>query len=187
MKAAFLGCGLLMATLVVGCLPSLNPVYTEENLVFDPQILGVWIQPGAKARWDFSERDDKSYRLMYTDQDGHQGRFVARLAEVQGRRFLDLFPERIEPAASAFYKFHLVPIHTVYWVRRTTPNLELMAIDQKWLETYLAEHPAEIQFTTFENRKLITAPTKDLQAFVIKHLEAFTGEFGLRREGEKIN
>lgn len=187
MKTTLICCGLFALTLLGGCLPSLNPVFTDENLVFDREMLGVWIQPGAKSRWDFTERDEKSYRLMYTDQDGHQGRFVARLAEVEGIRYLDLFPEHIETDASAFYKFHLVPIHTVYWVRRTTPNLELMAFDNKWLEKYLTEHPNEIQFAAFDGRKLITAPTKDVQAFVLKHKDAFSGEFALRREGEKVN
>lgn len=171
--------------LVIGCLPTLNPVFTEENLVFDPEILGAWIQPGDKARWDFMERVEKSYRLVYTDKDGNQGRFIARLAEIEGVRFLDLFPENVETGTSAFYKFHLVPIHTVYLVRKTTPKLELVAIDYKWLETYLTEHPNEIQFATFDNRKLITAPTKDVQAFIVKHQAAFNGEFGLQREPAK--
>lgn len=187
MNAKFCCCGLLALTLLAGCLPSLNPVFTDENLVFDPQVLGAWIQPGSKARWEFSKRDEKSYRLLYTDQDGHQGRFVARLAELQGHRFLDLFPEHVETGAAAFYKFHLVPIHTVYWVPQTQPKLELRAINYKWLEGYLADHPNEIQFSTFDGRRLITAPTKDVQAFVVKHLKEFTGEFGLQREDQKVN
>ena len=80
-----------------------------------------------------------------------------------------------------------MPIHTIYLVKNTDPNLELAAIDYGWLDKLLTENPDVIQFATFQNRKLITAPTKDVQAFVVKHSEAFTGDFKLDRVSDNIN
>jgi hypothetical protein len=178
-----LGCWSLIAlTLFAGCVPSLNPVYTEQNLVFDPAILGVWTQPGTKARWEFVKLDAKSYRLLYTSEQGQEGRFIARLAELEGELFLDLYPEDDRIDASGFYKFHLVPIHTIYRLRRTPESFALLAIDYQWLDEYLTSHPQEIQFATFSSRKMITAATLAVQKFVVAHKDKFTNEFPLQKE-----
>jgi len=167
---------------MVGCIPSLNPIFTNDNLVFDPAFVGLWKQPDSPATWNFTQFDEKSYHLVYSDNEGRQGRFLARLADVQGTLFLDLFPAEIESNANSFYKFHLVPIHTVYLVNRTGPEMELAAIDFQWLQTYLGEHPEAIEHATYDGRKLITASTADLQDFVLRHKERFTGEFSLGRD-----
>lgn len=177
-----LRCWSLIAVIAfVGCVPSLNPVYRPEDLVFDSTVVGTWVQAGEKARWEFAKRDDKSYGLLYIDNEGRQGRFVAHLAKIDDLLFLDLFPEENEMQANGFYNFHLVPIHTIYLVRRTKPGLELAAIDYKWLEEELDKQPATIQSSTFNGRRLITASTDDVRAFVLKNKGAFTGRFELQR------
>ena len=173
--------GLIALTLLVGCVPSLNPVATEDQWIFDPGVVGVWVQPKAGDRWEFTKRDDTSYRLLYTDKDGQQGRFIAHLADVDGTRFLDLFPEEQNLDASGFYKFHLVPIHTTYMVQETTPNLKLAGFDMGWLNEYLSANPDAIQNTTFDSQHLVTAPTVDLQAFLLEHRDHFTVVFELER------
>jgi hypothetical protein len=178
----------MVATLfLTGCLPSLNPVYTDRDLVFDPGVVGLWKQPKSKASWEFTKRDDKSYNLVYTDEEGHSGRFIARLARVDETLFLDLFPQEVQDEGSGFYKFHLVPIHTIYVVRRTTPDVELAAIDYEWLEGFLTEHPGSIPHATFNGRRLITASTQELQAFVLQHKDAFKTKFSLQRGSANTN
>jgi hypothetical protein len=168
-------------TLIAGCVPSLNSVYTDETLIFEPALIGVWKQPAAKARWDFAKLDDKSYRLSYTDENGQQGRFIGRLAKLEGELFLDLYPEEVQMDGNGFYKFHLVPIHTIYRVRMAEEGLKLAAIDFLWLDEHLTNNPGEIQYATFNNRKLITAPTAEVQKFVLAHKDMFTGDFELKR------
>ena len=94
---------------------------------------------------------------------------------------MDLFPEQPADDAFGFYKFHLVPIHTVYLVKKTEPSLELAAIDYRWLENYLKDNPDSIQSATFNGRKLITAHTDDLQAFVVENKDRFAATFRLQR------
>ena len=175
------GWSLIALTVLAGCIPSLNPLYTDENIVFEPALVGVWKQPQGTARWEFSKLDEKSYRLLYTDDQGQQGRFIGRLVRLESDLFLDLYPEDEQVEASGFYKFHLVPIHTIYRVRGTQPQLELAAIDFKWLEEYLASHSQEIECATFNGRKLITAPTSAVQKFVLAHKDQFTSEFPLQK------
>ncbi len=182
MNKKLITCGTLFLAAIAGCIPSLNPAYKEENLVFNSQFVGVWSQPNAKAKWNFSKRGDKSYTLSYQDEEGRQGRFIGHLAKIEGTLFLDLFPEDTNGAANGFYKFHLVPIHTIYLVRETKTGFELAAIDYQWLDKYLAEHSDEIATATFDGRKLITAQTGDVQKFLVKHKEEFRGTFDLVRE-----
>jgi hypothetical protein len=183
-KLAFMLAGVL---LLGGCLPSLNAVFTDESLVFDPAVVGVWTQPGAKAKWDFTQRDAKSYRLLYTDAEGREGRFIAHLAEIEGTLFVDLFPDKMETGASTFYDIHLVPLHTVYLVRQTEPKLQMASIDYGWLDKFLTEHPDAIQHAVFNGTKLITAPTDELQAFVAQHKDAFNANFELERASTVAN
>jgi hypothetical protein len=172
---------LIILAAIAGCIPSLNPVYTDETLTFEPGLLGVWSQSSSKARWDFSQRDDSSYRLDYTDDEGRQGRFVGRLAKLDGELFLDLYPEEAKTDGNGFYKSHLVPIHTIYRVKQAEGRLTLAAIDFQWLDDYLTTHPTEIKSATFNGRKMITAPTADVQKFVLAHKDKFTNEFDVRK------
>jgi hypothetical protein len=180
------GHGVIIAlVLFTGCLPSLNPVFNEKDLIFDPAFIGLWKQPQAAESWEFSKADDKSYNLVYTDKDGHSGQFVAHLAQIEGTIFLDLFPKEIQNDQNAFYKFHLVPVHTIYLVQKTKPDLELAAVDHHWLDDHLTKHPDSIAHATFNGSKLITASTAEVQAFVLQHKDAFNAKFSLRREATK--
>jgi hypothetical protein len=172
---------LAILTVIVGCIPSLNPVYTDETLTFEPALLGVWRQPDANALWDFKKFDDKSYRLSYTDDNGQIGHFVGRLARLEGELFLDLYPEEVKSEGNGFYKFHVVPIHSIYRVKQADGQLKLAAIDFQWLDSYLTQHPDEIDTATFGGRKMITGPTPDVQKFVLAHKEMFTSDFDLRK------
>lgn len=171
---------LLAIALLLGCLPTVNPVYTEKDLIFDEAILGVWNQDSGASSWDFSKKDDKSYLLQYTDKDSRTGRFVAHLAEIKGTKFLDLYPVKQEEE-SGFYTFHTVPLHTIYRVVQTEPELKLAGIDYNWFKEYINEHPGALQMLTINDRKIVSSSTKELQAFVIEHKERFTAEINLRR------
>jgi hypothetical protein len=171
--------------LIAGCLPSLHSVYTEEDLVFEPEIVGFWKLEKSPQTWDFAKRDGKSYDLVFTDKNGQSGRFVAHLCRVEGALFLDLFPRQEKIDATAFYKYHLLPIHTVYMVKQMKPTLELVSIDLNWLKQHLADHPDELSHSTQNNRTLITASTEELQKFLVDHKDRFTGSFKLNRVEQK--
>jgi hypothetical protein len=162
-----------------GCVPTLNPVYTDRDLVFDPALVGFWTQQDSPATWRFTKSGDKEYELVYTDNHGQSGRFQARLANVGGVRFLDLFPIKDDVPSNEFYKFHLMPIHTAYVVRQTTPHPQLAGFDLNWLNEYLTERPDALPHSTYNGQRLITASTEELQAFLLEHQEQFSGVFEL--------
>lgn len=171
--------------LIAGCLPSLQSVYTEQDLVFEPEIIGFWKLKDSNQTWDFTKRDDNSYHLVFTDKHGQSGRFIAHVCKVEDTLFLDLFPENEDRDSTAFYKYHILPIHTVYMVKLTKSSLDLVSIDLNWVKQHLAEHPDALAHSTFNSRTLITASTKELQQFLIKHKDRFTGVFHLEPHTEQ--
>src|SRR6266699_4476433 len=78
-----------------GCIPtSINPLYTGQDLVFDPALIGVWRSEGdSKETWAFEKAGDTKYTFIYTDAEGKTGRFEAHLLKLGHTRFLDLFPD----------------------------------------------------------------------------------------------
>ena len=184
MRSAPLALLVIVLSLLAGCVPTLNPVYTQKDLVYDAALVGNWSAPNAVETWSFEYVGNQQYRLTYTNKEGERGLFAAHLAEVNGIRFLDLFPEDTDNGKVAFHKFHLVPIHTVYRLKTTAEGLRLAGIDYTWLDNHLKNHPESIQHTTFQGRRLITASTEELQVFLVEHQGRFTADFRLERVAE---
>ena len=87
------GIQLGMLLFLAGCVPSLNPLYTEKDLIFDEALLGVWSEKeNSNDGWTFRKRDEKSYLLVV--QAGEKSSpFIAHLVQLGKYRFLDLYPD----------------------------------------------------------------------------------------------
>ena len=51
---------------ITGCIPtSINPLYTGQDLVFDPALIGVWSETGdSKETWAFEKAGDAVIREL---------------------------------------------------------------------------------------------------------------------------
>ena len=170
---------LLGLVLLPGCVRSLHPFYTDEDIVFDPNLVGEWANDESGESWTFSKKGEKSYDLVYRDRDGKTGRFVAHLAKIQGKLFLDLFPEEAKIEGNDFYRIHLVRVHTLLHVKQIGPTLQMRVSNPDWLKKLVTDNPDTIRHTEVDDGVILTAETKELQAFWIKHLdtEKAFGEF----------
>lgn len=171
----------LMATLATaGCVPSLHPLYTDGDLIFDPALVGVWAEKeNDNETWSFQKRGEKAYRLVVTD-DGKTGEFEAHLLRLGNTLFLDLYPEEAGLEGinrNDFYKGHLLSAHTFLKVIQVEPTLQMAFIETRWLEQYVEKNPAAIRHEVVSERILLTASTKALQEFVVTHAEEAFGEF----------
>lgn len=170
---------------LVGCIPSLQPVYTQQDVVFDRALLGVWSTPQSNDAWSFTKSEGKAYRFVYTDKNGKKGAFLAHLANIDGTMLLDLYPEKPELDANDFYKLHLVPAHTFMLVDAIEPTLRLRVMNPDWLRKLLQERPGAIEHQSVDGEWIVlTATTERLQQFIVRHArtkEAFGKPFSLRR------
>jgi len=180
----FLGLLLVMT----GCIPTLHPLYTEADLIFDPSLVGEWTGKDGKETWTFTKSTEKEYKLLYVDEDGKKGEFDVNLLKVKDNQFLDFFPLEPSLKENDFYKAHLLPVHTFMRVQQIEPTLQLVMLKLDWLEKFLKENPGAIRHEKEGNRILITAQPKELQAFLIKHektADAWSESDPLTRRVEK--
>lgn len=166
------------AFLIAGCIPSVHPIYTPKDVVFNPALLGTWAKKDAKKeKWVFTEGESKgpkktptSYHLDYTDDEGRPGRFVVHLVKVGDHWFLDLYPEDPKLKQNGFYQLHLFPVHTFLLVREITPELRLSPMAVDWFKELIQEHPEALRHEIEGDRILVTASTRELQAFLLAHV-----------------
>ncbi len=183
----------LLAVLMGGCVPvfSLHPLYTKETVVFKQDLLGRWGDPNSPENvWEF-KRDDESenaYKLIVEGGDGAKGLFEARLVKLKDRLFLDVYPAKqgfeetfqaVEQTAKdpnkavwTFNMFCVVPVHTFLKIDSIEPMLTMSLTDDDLMKELLKQDPNAVKCAVLEeDRYVLTASTKELQAFVLKYAD----------------
>jgi len=187
----------LLAGLLGGCIPviSLHPLFTEEDLVFEEKLLGTWIDDpnspkstwefkrivdSSKKEWEFDlpKKPEKAYKLILLDnKEGTKGSFFAHVVKLKDRLFLDVFPSRfpcaqLDPKQDwAFNMFFLIPGHSFAIIDSIEPQLKIRWTTQNEMEKLFKEESKAIKHELVENRIILTASTKKLQAFVLKYAD----------------
>jgi len=187
MKRFAIACALLALVIAAGCVQSLHPLYTDADIVFEPALVGTWDGDGSGSSWQFTQAGENAYTLVFIDDSGRTGAFDAHLANINGRLFLDLFPQEPEIDANEFYMLHILPVHTFALVELSDQELKMSVIDPNWLEELLAEDPGAVKHETVMDFPVFTASTDELQAFVTRHADtegAFSDPMNLKRIAE---
>jgi hypothetical protein len=99
---------------LTGCVPvdSLNPLYTDKDVVFDESLLGEWIGTEANETggMKFIKEGKDAYVVVLTDTDanGEQKNtfYDAHLLNIGGQKFLDV-QQREWSASQASYPLHV--------------------------------------------------------------------------------
>lgn len=188
----------LLAVLLGGCLPvmSLHSLYTVEEVVFENKLLGTWVDDSNNT-WEFKCPDEleKAYELIIRDKEGEKGSFVAYLVKLENRLFLDVYPgkppwdekdpNKVEwPYNTLFF----IPVHTFIKINGIEPELKLQLTDDDELKKLLKEDPNVVKHEFVEDGVILTASTKELQAFVVKYADdsrVFPEEIVLNRKKAK--
>jgi hypothetical protein len=169
------------ALAVAGCIPSLQPLYTDRTTTFEPALVGVWEQESAESPWAFARKETNIYGLTYTDKQGKPGQFEARLVKLGDKYFLDLFPEDPQQVENAYYKFHLLRVHTFLKVSLNGSAMRLAGMDPGWLNRQLNADPAIVRHATVNEMIVLTASSEELQKFVRLHADDKDGLRGAGR------
>lgn len=178
-RTLFLSVG--VAVVLAGCfVPSVNPLYTEKDLVYDPALLGTWGEPKDEERYIFTRAGEKGYTWTVKEKDG-SSEFDAHLLQLGEHRFLDAMVVRMkgEWKGGNFGRVGYVarPAHLFYTVELTNATLRLGGLHPEWLGKLLKEKPGLIAHEWLkepdandESRVLLTASTAELQKFMLKYV-----------------
>ena len=164
-----------VAFLLSACIPSVHPFYTDKDVVFDARLLGEW-QPKENSDdpelWKFEQGEDKSYKLTITEKKDKHGQFAARLFKLKNGYFLDITPTECElaPDQADLVAASLIPGHLVMRVAQIEPELQIASCDYDWLDKFLKANPRALAHRNHDDSLLLTATTRELQRFVLKHL-----------------
>jgi hypothetical protein len=163
-----------VAILLAACIPSVNPFYEDKDVVVDPHLIGEWQEKGTNSEpevWKFEQSTNNAYDLTVL-QDGKSGKFRAHLFKLKQEQFLDLIPTDCDYATNQadLVAYSMFPGHLLMRVGQIDPELKLAVSDYDWLEKFLQKNPKAIDHHLEYERIILTADTRDLQKFVLKHL-----------------
>ena len=165
--------------LLSGCwVLSIEPLYTNDDLIFDPSLIGVWGDSTGMSEdnWTFEREDSISYRLIVREKDKPEGTLEAHLVHLSGILFLDLYPEFSE-SNNEFHASHTIPAHSFWRVSITGDTLSLHYLDADWMERKIEAGEITIANIRPDDAVVLAAPTGELQQLVYQHAdEAFNNE-----------
>ena len=178
---------ILIAVLFLSaCVPSLNPLYTDADLIEDPKLVGTWLDNENGESWTISNSEKLKYLLIHIDSDGRETRYDARLVKVGSERFFDIVQMKATPAQNHSSLSRLTGTHTFVRITAAGGSVRVSYMEPRWLKDYLAENPGAIQHEKIGGEIVLTSTPKETQKFLLAHLtthEAFSqpAELSLKR------
>lgn len=167
----------ISALVLTGCAYSLNPLYTDADLVFEPVLIGEWhgddrfygseSHSDSSATYTFENTEKRGlYKLTYVDRKGVIRTFDAHLIRLRERRFLDV-KRSDEPPANDL----LLPVHALFRIEVSPSVLLVRMLDHAKTVALLRDKPDAIRHAYAQEDRLIllTADTMRLQTFLTAH------------------
>jgi len=155
---------------LTGCVQSLQPIYTEQDLVVDNSLIGSWEDKESNETWAFSKTGRLEYKLLQTDAEGNTEEFIVRLVKVESSLFLDIVPAKPTPANTHLYQGRPVQMHTFAHIVRRPGAIEVSVLEMNWLKDQVAENAAAISHEKINGDIVLTSSPKETQKFISKHL-----------------
>jgi hypothetical protein len=154
-----------------GCIPSLQPFYTEKDLLFESALVGAFSEQDDSSVWTFTKSSEKEYRLVIKDK-ANSSSFSARLFKLADDLYLDLYPAKNsldDCPREDFFKSSLVPGHLCLRLPQIQPSLRLQVMDEEGLKESLKSNPGVVPHSFIEDERLVfTGSTEQMQAFLRK-------------------
>ena len=181
----------LLLIFLTGCLTTLHPIFTENDLAYDPNLIGVWNteNEGKKGKvmisnlatenslelpGNISSIKQHGYFIIYQDENGKTSeQYIAFLARIGKHLYFDYYPadKKEDRKLDEFFGVHFVRMHTSYRVEILKDGgFELSQLDGSYVKNLIDEKKIRISHETdADDNTVITAPTKELQQYLLKY------------------
>jgi len=173
------------------CLTTLHPIFTEKDLAYDPKLIGTWNteREGNKERvtisnlatensvelpGNISRIKQKGYLISYQHEHSEiPDRYIAFLARIGKYLYFDYYPayKKEDLKIDEFFGAHLAKMHTSYRVEILNDgSFELSQLDGSYVKSLIDQKKIRISHETgADDNFVITAPTSELQQYLIKY------------------
>jgi len=157
----------LLLVPTVGCVWSLHPLYTQEDAVFEPGLVGVWASTEAMAI--VKAAGDKSYGITYVDtSEDSSGKYRGRLVRLGDTLFLDLVPEgdELRQAKSS----GLLATHLFFRLTLQEDTVRVEMVEDELLESV---DTGQLRHEKLPDRylTLLTASSSEIRAWLQQHAQ----------------
>lgn len=174
MKKIFLPL-IAIAALLAACVPSVNPFYTDKDVITDARLAGTWLEDEDKdspASWKFEAATNNAYVVTLTEDKGKTGKFEGHLFKLGKNLFLDITPTECEFATNqaSIVGIAVIPGHLLLRVNLEENKLNLAFCSPDWIKKHLEAHPKAIAHRIVDGSIILTAETSALQKFIQQHL-----------------
>lgn len=167
---------------LAGCVRSIHPIGARESGVFDPKLVGFWGSDDSTELYEVTADGEGGYRMVSTDEECNQGFFGMYLTELNGHRFLNVYPEEPEAYANELYASLLVRAFAIVRIELAESSVTTWLMDPDWLEKRLAEDPEGLSLANLDEA-LLTGPTEEVKAL---YLDYFKSPAVLKEPGQLI-
>ncbi|MBI5091304.1 MAG: hypothetical protein HZB26_02550 [Candidatus Hydrogenedentes bacterium] len=170
-----------------GCIPlSLNPVYTDKDLFYEPALEGRWYADSEEDGMLFEKAEANAYKVTMLDKGTktvlsghvfHLGKYV----------FLDLTLDKL-PENAEWEKMHLVPFHSFFRVILDHDSLKLSTFDYDWTKNRCGKKATRGPWQESDERFILTGSSKEIQRYILKWVDkpgVFTDSDPLTRRAAK--
>lgn len=155
-----------LTVLIAGCpARSLQPLFTENDVTFNPAILGTWVNKG--DLYTFRQSREKNYEVVVHDTSSGRNDSVAyavQLGKLGNSWFLDSFFSG-DPG-----DFHLLSMHIISKVEfQSADSFTVSSLESDWLKKKIDDGSVTISHVERDGDIILTATTQELQQFVSRY------------------
>jgi hypothetical protein len=165
---------LFAVLLFSACIPSLQPFYTEKDLVFELSLIGSFGETEGSATWTFTKAGDREYKLTIKDKEKTSS-FITHLFKLGNDHFIDLHAvkESLDDSPREdFFKASLIPGHLALKVSSLSPNLTLQVMDEDGIKEYLKTNKGAVPHNLIESDRLVFTGSSEQMRDFLKRISA---------------
>ena len=186
MKQWMLAAVCAVAAVMLGCVPSLHPLYLEKDPILLAPLAGTWVSENGKEKFTFKANEQETkYEVTCTDEEGGTGKLEARLLRLGKHLFLDTSVDDLPEVKCAYPKCHLLPVHLFTKIEIEGDVLRYATLSFDWIKKGIEQKKITLRHEITKDMTFLTASTKELQEFVRAHADekdAFQEPKELRRK-----
>lgn len=182
---------LVILTIMTSCVYSLFPIYTAENLVYEPLLEGEWKNENHEliifTPYQQQKKDPFNVKIKGQNTDNpkelalkkewYQAKIIsqedtltyeARLAKIGDHLFLDFYPESEDKILEKL-AYNYFPVHTFMKVEIKEDIVVLTSFNLSELKDLFKSNKIRLRHELVEENVIITAQPKEIQKFLLHY------------------